>query len=146
MIAGAGLKMIGQTAETNARNDAEHRAATHNATVLEQQAHDDRAAAALKAAERRRDTRGRVGTSTALLAADGQATDDGDGFRLIKDLQDRGDFLADLDLEDGERLARNKRADARFTEQSADRKIKSRSRNSLLTSAAIGVEAAGKMY
>ncbi len=134
-----GFSIVGGLMEAKAQNEADAEAAQHNADVLNQQAHEDKAAASLQARERRRDTRQRIGTQTALLAADGQAVDEGDALRLQQDMQQRGDFLADLDEEEGERLAFAKQKDAQFGLDSSRRRIKSRGRTSLLNAATTGV-------
>lgn len=145
-VISTGLAVAGGIAQSNAQNKADAKAAQHNINVLNQQAHDDKAAAALKAAERRKDTRQRVGSQTALLAAEGQSVDSGDALRLTQDVQQRGDFLADLDQAEGDRLARAKLADADFIRKSTNRRIKSRSRMSLLNAAGTFASAGAKMY
>lgn len=152
-LVGTGLGVASSVAQgnaeaTNIRNQgiAQQQAAERNALILERQAQEDRAAASLKAVEKQKQTRRALASQTALLAAQGQDTTSGQPLLLADQLQQRGDYLADLERAEGERLAGAKLRDARDTRISGDtafsnsqRQAKSVKRSSLLTGITGGV-------
>ena len=135
MAIGTGLRVAARSQRTRAQNDADARAAQRNAEIAEQQGYDERAAAAKKAAERRRDVKQRLATQTSLLAADGQAVDTGQAMDLSQDLFNRGEYLADLDQAAGDRAFESAQDEANFERKIAKRRIRGRSRTSLLNMA-----------
>ena len=142
-LAGMGLRAGAQARRTRAMNEADAKATRRNAEIAEQQGFDERAAAARKASERRRDVKQRLATQTSLLAADGQAVDTGQAMDLSQDLFNRGEFLADLDQAQGDRAFENAQDEAEFIRKAGKNRIKGRSRSSLLTMAG---DAAGGLY
>lgn len=145
-LIGGLVSAAGQAKAGADRAKAEKRAAEHNARILEQQAHDEQAAAALKAKERRKDTASKSATQTALLAADGQAVDTGAALLLNEELQNRGEFLADLDQQEGDRIANTKRKQAGFERQSGRARAKAAKRQSLLSATSSVASSLGSFF
>ena len=135
LLLGTGLRMASRVQKTRAQNDADARATQRNAEIAEQQGYDERAAAAKKAAERRRDVKQRLATQTSLLAADGQSVDTGQAMDLSQDLFNRGEYLADLDQAAGDRAFESAQDEADFERKAGRRRINARSRSSLLSMA-----------